>query len=148
MTVYFDSSFLIALYLPESSSAAARALVEQMDQPILLNELQEFEFKNSIRQKVVRREITEAELARSLRVFEDDCVVGKIRRKSVLWTTVYATAEKLSRRRATKQICRSFDPLHIAIAIISKVKRFATLDEDQLMVARALGLTVLELPEH
>ena len=67
MTVYFDPSFLIALYLPESSSAPARALVEQLDRPILLNELQEFEFKNSIRQKVVRKEITEAALARSLR---------------------------------------------------------------------------------
>ena len=102
MRVYFDPSFLIALYLPEASSARARAFVDQSAQPILVNELQEFEFRNSVRQKVVRREITEADLARCLRVFEDDGVLGKIQCKPVVWPAVYAEAEKLSRRLAAR----------------------------------------------
>jgi len=138
--VYFDSSCLIALYLPEPLSAAARGVVEQYGQPLLLNELQELEFKNSLRQKVSRGEITQSELARSVRVFEDDCVRRKIQRKPVAWAEVYREAEHLSGRFSTRQVCRSFDLLHVAIAVVSEVKRFVTFDADQAKLARAAGL--------
>jgi predicted nucleic acid-binding protein len=137
---------LIALYLPEPSSSGARALVDRLAQPILVNELQEFEFKNSVRQKVVRKEVTEADLVRCLRVFQDDCVMGKIQRKSVAWSAIYAEAEKISRRLAVKQVCRSFDLLHVAIAVVSAVKHFATLDLQQAAFARTARLRVVEVP--
>ena len=86
MRVYFDPSFLISLYLPEPLSSQARSFVDRLAAPILVNELQEFEFKNRVRQKIVRHEITEPALARCLRVFEDDCVLEKLQRKSVIWS--------------------------------------------------------------
>jgi hypothetical protein len=132
--------------LPEPSSRSVRAFVEQRDQPVLLNELQELEFKNGLRQKVLRKEITEPELVRSLRVFEDDCVAERIQRKPVLWQAVYQRAETLSRRFSMKQICRSFDLMHVAIAVTSKVRHFATLDVEQAKMARVTGLKLVEFP--
>jgi len=86
----------------------------------------------------------ESELARSLRVFEDDCVAGKIQRKPVSWQVVYPRAETLSRKFAVKQICRAFDLLHVAIAVASQVKHFATLDAEQFKLARVAGLKPVE----
>jgi len=65
----------------------------------------------------------------------------------VIWSVVYAKAERLSRRLATQRICRSFDLLHVAIAVVSEVKQFATLDEKQSAVAEAAGLRVITLPK-
>ena len=68
----------------------------------------------------------------------------------MIWSVVYAKAERLSRRLATQRICRSFDLLHVAIAVVSEVKQlkqFATLDEKQSAVAEAAGLRVITLPK-
>jgi hypothetical protein len=120
--------------------------VEERDQPLLVNELQELELKNGLRQKVLRKEIAESDVVRSLRVFEDDCLAQKIQRKPVLWPVVYLRAEALSRRFAVKQICRSFDLMHVAIAVASEVRHFATLDLEQARLARAAGLKPIEFP--
>jgi hypothetical protein len=138
--VYYDPSFLIALYLTEALSPGARAFVQQQGQPILLNDLQELEFRNGLRQKVVRREVSEADVARCLAVFQQDVVAGKLVRKEVAWSAVFAKAESLSRRLGLRQVCRSFDLVHIAISAVSNVKQFAK-------VARVAGLVPVELPD-
>lgn len=147
MRVYYDPSFLIALYLAEPLSPRARSFVQQQRQPILLNELQELEFRNGLRQKVVRREISETDLARCLAVFQQDWVAGKLLRKPVAWDAVFIKAEILSRRLGVRQVCRAFDLLHVAISAVSAVKQFATLDIEQAATASAAGLTAVELPQ-
>jgi predicted nucleic acid-binding protein len=142
--IYFDPSVLIALYLPEPLSPAARTLVEEYAQPIPLNELQELEVKNGLRQKVLRGEITEAELARALRVFDDDVVQKKLQTKKVAWRLIYRKAQDISRRLSVKQVCRSFDLLHVAVSVVSNVKRFATFDVDQSKLALSAGLNPIE----
>src|SRR5439155_9785707 len=52
--------------------------------------------------------------------------------------------ERLSRRLSLQQICRSFDLLHVAVAVLSEVKRFATFDVPQAKLARAAGLRPVE----
>lgn len=144
MRVYYDPSVLIALYLPEPLSPQARAAVDSFAEPILINELQELEFRNGVRQKVLRREITEGDLAQSLRIFDDDCLSGKVMRKPLVWTSVFAVAEKLSRRHSPKMVCRSFDLLHVAIASASAVKHFATFDGEQAGLARTAGMKMVD----
>ena len=144
MRVYYDPSCLIALYCPEPLSHRVRTFVDQKDQPILVNELQELEFRNALRQKVLRREITTSDLARSLRLFDDDCVTNKIQYKPLPWLAVYAQAEGISRVHSPKQVCRSFDLLHVAIAVASKVGLFATFDAGQAKLARAAALRPIE----
>lgn len=143
MRVYYDPSCLIALYLTEPLSGQIRAFVEKQNQPVLVNQLQELEFRNGLRQKVLRKEITEQELARSLRVFDDDCIAEKVQRKQLVWSAVYAKAEAISRRRSVQQTCRSFDLLHVAIAVVSEVRHFATADGGQAELAHAVRLRVV-----
>lgn len=146
MKVYFDPSALIPLYVEEPASAGIRAFVLRHSPAVLLNELQELELRNGIRQKVMRKEITEATAARSLRLLDDDCVAEIVVRKPLVWAAVYAKAEALSRRLSARQICRAFDLLHVAIAVVSGVKRFATLDQKQAELADAVGLKLVERP--
>ena len=146
MRIYFDPSFLIPLYVEELASAAVRAFVMHHSPVVLLNELQELELKNAIRQKVMREEITDGTAARSLRLLDDDCVAGLVQRKEIIWKAVYSRAEQISRRFAKARICRAFDLLHIAIAGASSVRQFATLDNGQAELARAARLTLVELP--
>ena len=60
MRIYFDPSILISFYVAESASNDVREFIQEQNVVILLNSLQELELKNGIRQKVLRREITEA----------------------------------------------------------------------------------------
>jgi predicted nucleic acid-binding protein len=146
MRIYFDPSLLIALYLPEARTASLRVWLNQLGSPIGLNVWQELEFRNSARQKVLRGEAAEGDLARTFRVFDDDCIQGRIVRRSLSWEAVFAEGERLSRKFASGRSCRAFDLVHVAVALVSNLRDFATLDEAQAKLAQAAGLNVLELP--
>ena len=147
MKIYFDPSCLIALYLPEAASPRLRAFLGSHGQPLLVNSLQELEFRNAARQKVLRRDISATDLARCLAVFERDWVEGRIVRKTVAWEEVFPKAEAISRRLGLRQECRTFDLLHVAISAASGVRQFATLDSGQAEIARRAGLKPVEFPE-
>jgi len=147
MRVYCDPSLLVALYLPESRTGRLRAWLVEKRTPIGLNVWQELEFRNAARQKIMRGEASEGDLARMLRIFEDDCVQNRIVRRSVAWDTAFTEAERLSRKLATSKQCRSFDLIHVAIAVSSDITEFATLDGDQAKLAEAAGLNLVSLPE-
>ena len=57
---------------------------------------------------------------------------------------VYRQAEDVSRRFSMRQVCRSFDLLHVAVAVVSEVGRFATADREQAKLAHAAGLRVVD----
>ena len=144
MRVYCDPSALVKLYIQEEGSADVLALFADGRNPILLNELQELEIRNGIRQKVLRREITESHAIAGLRLMDDDCIAGTVLRKTVEWEVIYREAEDLSRRHSIGQVCRAFDLLHVAIATVSEVGRFATADGEQAKLARIAGLRVVD----
>ena len=146
MRLYFDPSLLIAIYLPEARTASLRAWLDELGLPIGVNVWQELEFRNSARQKILRGEAAPGDLARTFRVFDDDCIAGRVVRRTVPWEAAFAEAQRLSRKCATDQSCRSFDLIHVAVAAISGLRDFATLDVGQAGLARAAGLTVIQLP--
>jgi predicted nucleic acid-binding protein len=74
--IYFDPSLLVALYLPERRTRKLREWLAEVRTPIGLNVWQELEFKNAARQKVRRGEADEGDLARTFRIFDDDCLHG------------------------------------------------------------------------
>jgi len=147
VSIYYDPSVLIALYLPETLSRAARILVEQSGKALRINPLQELELRNGIRQKVHRGEIDEGQAARCLRILDDNVVEGKMQRRQVFWDTTFGRAEEISRRLAQKHNCRAFDLLHVAIAVVSEATDFATFDREQGQIARLAGLSLVEWSE-
>ena len=146
MTIYIDPSLLVALYLPEARTPKLRQWLGAVRSPIGLNVWQELKFKNAARQKVRRGEANEGDLARTIRIFEEDCIQRRIIRRSVAWEAVFAEGERLSRKLSTGKDCRSFDLIHVAIAVISELQDFATLDIAQAELARAAELNVVDLP--
>jgi predicted nucleic acid-binding protein len=146
MRVYYDPSLLVALYLPEIRTGSLRAWVAACHSVVGLNVWQELEFRNAARQKVMRGEAKAGDLARTFRIFEDDCVEGRIMRRNVSWEAVFTEAERLSHKFALTTPCRAFDLLHVAIAKVSHLNEFATLDADQAKLAEAAGLALVDLP--
>src|SRR5436305_1436556 len=126
MRIYCDPSLLVALYLPEARTHRLRKWLAEGRTALGLNVWQELEFKNAARQKAMRGEASEGDLARTFRIFEDDCVQGRVIRRSVSWEASFDEAERLSRKLALSNQCRSFDLIHIAIATASGLGNFAT----------------------
>jgi len=147
MKIYCDPSLLVALYLPEARTDHLRGWLAKTRTALGLNVWQELEFKNAARQKAMRGEASEGDLARTFRICEDDCVQGRIVRRTVSWETTFVDADRLSRRFALSSQCRSFDLIHVAIATSSGLNDFATLDADQARLAQAAGLNLILLPE-
>lgn len=146
MTIYFDPSLLVALYLPEARTPKLREWLTEVRSPIGLNVWQELEFKNAARQKVRRGEADSGDLARTFRIFDDDCLHRRIIRRSVPWEAAFEEGERLSRKFAISKDCRSFDIIHVAIAVISDLNEFATLDVAQAELARSAELKVVDFP--
>jgi predicted nucleic acid-binding protein len=115
MRVYCDSSVLVKLYIQEVETETVVAFFDKRNQPVLVNALQEFEIRNSIRQKVVRGDISESRAVVGLRLLDDDWIAGKVSRKRVAWNSVFAKAEELSCRLPLKKSCRAIDPPPVAI---------------------------------
>lgn len=103
MRVYCDPSALVKLYIQEAGSADVLGLFADGRHPILLNELQELEIRNGIRQKVLRGDITASQAIAGLRLMDDDCIAGTVLRKTVEWEAVYRVAEDLSGRHSLRQ---------------------------------------------
>jgi len=146
MRVYLDPSLLVALYLPEARTGKLREWLVGQRSPFGLNAWQEIEFRNAARQKVMRGEANTADLARTFRIFDDDCVSGRLIRREVSWDATFIEAERLSRKFGLSSNCRAFDLIHVAIATTSDVSHFATLDAEQSRLAEAAGLELVALP--
>ena len=84
MRIYCDPSVLIPLYIEEPASARIRTFVLRHSPVVLLNDLQELELRNGIRQKAMRKDVTEAIATRSLRLLDDDCIAGIVVRKPLV----------------------------------------------------------------
>lgn len=85
-------------------------------------------------------------MARTFRVFDDDCLKRRIVRRTVPWEAAFVEAERLSRKFGISHDCRPFDLIHVAIAMVSDLSDFATLDDGQAELAKAAGLTLVDPP--
>src|SRR5437667_4311661 len=113
MRVYCDPSLLVALYVPERRTEALREWLAGQRSAVAVNAWQEIEFRNAARQKVLRGEASEGDLAKTFRIFDYDCIHGRIVRRAVSWEATFLEAERLSRKLAVSNPCRSFDLIHV-----------------------------------
>ena len=79
MSAYFDTSYLVALYVPNDHTAAALRYRAHSDcDPILFTPLHRLELRTVVRQCSYGRLITEADGRRILRHIEDDLDDGTL----------------------------------------------------------------------
>jgi len=144
VAVYFDSSVLVASYLNEERSAAARRAVVAAPQiPYTL--FHQLEVRTAFRLQVGRRHLTESEAAAVLSQLEDDVAAGRLLQVPLDLYAMYARGELLSARYASRYLARSLDILQVAAALELGCTRFVTLDTRQARLADSCGLKTVDL---
>jgi predicted nucleic acid-binding protein len=142
---YLDSSALIKLYVPEGDSAEVVRYVLKRRESLPLSLLHELELKNALRVKAFRKEASRKSVNAALKHLCADIALGIFVRPPLDWPEVFEVAEALSQRFAATVGCRSLDLLHVASAMILKVRGFLTFDQRQAILARKAGLKIVRV---
>lgn len=135
MNTYFDTGVLVKAYVFETGTREALALIRQAKPPIPLTHLHAIEIRNALRLKRGRREITEAAMAASLRLFQDDIDAGRLEKAPYELASSFQRAELLSSKYGTSTLARTLDILHVAAALEIGCKEFVSFDKRQRRLA-------------
>jgi predicted nucleic acid-binding protein len=143
LKVYADSSFIVALYLQQPSSATSVAFMQRHGEPVPFTPWHRLEVRNAIRLAVFNRMIDLSQSKTQLKQMDAD-----LRDETLLvhtpvdWVAVLHQADKLGEAYAEDFGCRSSDLFHVATALDFGFELFLTFDERQKKVAKAAGLSV------
>ena len=144
MTLYVDSSVLVAVYVPERFSKAARRAVRAVPQ-VPFTQLHELEVLNAFELLVGRSLITGDECRAIRAQLQGDLESQRLARVSVDLESVCMGAGDLSRTYSSRFLTRTLDLLHVAAAQTLRCTTFVSADDRQLAVAKAVGLKVLDI---
>jgi hypothetical protein len=142
MTAYADTGFLCSLYAPDAHTARAVARMRRQTLPLPFTWLHQLEFRNAIRLRVFRGEITPAQRDASLNMLLGDLAAGVLLAASPPLTDVMIEAERLSALHSETFGTRSLDILHVAAALVLGGTQVLTFDTRQAALARAAGMKV------
>jgi predicted nucleic acid-binding protein len=144
MTVYFESSALVAVYVTEAYSGAARAeLRKHVSVP--WTPLHDLEVRNALRLLRGRGKISEGELRGLLQHVDDDLTKGRLARHGVDLEAVFRRGVELSHRHASKTLARTLDILHVAALIEIGCTSLVSGDERQIALAKTEGLSAVDI---
>jgi predicted nucleic acid-binding protein len=146
--IYPDTSFLCALYVPQTTTPRAITFAGELRRPLESTSLLFFEFRQSIQFQVFRHAkdrnqgypLSVAQAASA--ALQSDVKAGLYRHAAVDWADVHQIGERLALQHTVKGGHRSFDILHIATALHLGVTDFLTFDGNQKKLAEAEGLVV------
>jgi len=144
MKAYPDTGFLVSLHSRDANTARALVRMKKQALPLAWTWLHELEFRNAMRLRAFRREVTDAEVA---------LVFGKLTSLKdggaylpvAVPELALSEAERLSASFSTRLGTRSLDILHVSHALALGVKEFLTFDLRQATLAAAAGLKVPQL---
>lgn len=142
MTVYADTSFLMAAYSPEPESMRVLAWLQSARQPLPFTPLHRLEVRNAIRLRVFRGEITPDQRQQAFDDIESDLAGAVLEHIAVPWVDALRAAETLAANHAEKLGVRSMDLLHVGLAVTLRATEFFSFDTRQVALAKAAGLNV------
>lgn len=143
MTAYADTSFLARAYTPHVDSPRVLAWLQRAREPLPFTPLHRLELRNAIRLRVFRGEITPEQRRLAFAEIESDLADGILVHVAIPWTDTFRECETLASMHAETIGVRSFDLLHVALALVLSTAVFLTLDARQAVLAKAAGLKVL-----
>jgi predicted nucleic acid-binding protein len=146
--VFPDTSFLCALYVPQSTSARAIIFLGRQPTALEVSSLLLYEFRQSVQFQVFRHAknrtqgypLTAAQAA--LAALQSDVKAGALHLAAVDWADVHQRAERLSLQYTRNGGHRTLDILHVATALHMGASEFLTFDANQKKLAQAEGLEV------
>jgi len=143
---YPDTSFLCALYVPLSTSAAAIAHYRRMSEPLHVTTLLLGEFRQSVRFQMFRhsRDATQGYSRKTgldaLAKLQSNLDVGALVVAPADWADALDIAERVSARHTIAGGHRYLDVLHVATALHLGAVEFLSFDANQRKLAAAEGL--------
>jgi predicted nucleic acid-binding protein len=146
VSAYPDTSFLCALYVPQTSSPAAIEHYRGMREPLRVSSLLLYEFRQSVRFQVFRHEKDSSHGygrrfgSEALARLQSNLASGALALAPVEWTEVINFAEGISARNTMTLGCRFADVLHVATAVYLGATSFLSFDANQRKLASAEGL--------
>jgi hypothetical protein len=140
MTGYADTGFLCSLYLPDAHTGLAVARMTRQPLPLPFTWLHRLEFRNALRLRVFRGEITQAQRDASLNAMLADLAAGVLDHAEPPLPDLATEAERLSALHSETIGTRSLDILHVAGALVLGVSEFLAFDHRQRALAKAAGL--------
>jgi len=144
LTVYFDSSALVAVYVTEQYSDRARRELRRRV-PVPWTPLHDVEVKNAFRLLCGRKQIDETEMDGLLAHIDEDLQRGRLLRPIIDLDATFRRAERLSRTHAVKTLARTLDLLHVAALLEIGCGTLVSGDERQIATARAEGLRTIDI---
>ncbi|MBL9181067.1 MAG: type II toxin-antitoxin system VapC family toxin [Verrucomicrobiaceae bacterium] len=146
--VFPDTSFLCGLYVQQSTSARAIALMSGQPTALEVSSLLLYEFRQSVQFQVFRhsrdrtqgypQSVAQAALA----AIQSDVRAGALHLAAVDWADVHQRAEHLCLQYTRSGGHRTVDILHVATALHLGAGEFLTFDANQKKLAEAEGLVV------
>ena len=144
MTTYVDSSALVAVYVPERFSRAARQALRAASQ-VPFTQLHELEVSNAFELLVGRGLIGRGECRAVQAQLQQDIDSQRLLRVSLDFDAVFTSARELSRAYTAKSLARSLDLLHVVAAHVAVCTTFVSADDRQLTVPKATGLDTIDI---
>ncbi|HUB67974.1 MAG TPA: type II toxin-antitoxin system VapC family toxin [Candidatus Methylacidiphilales bacterium] len=135
-----DTSFLFALYGNDVHTAKALALVRRLRQPLTLSVFNEFELKNALRFAGWRKLFSATQIGLFQAAYEADRNAGRLVAAPCNLTAIITEARRLSASYTLNHGHRSFDLLHVAVALHLGAGEFLSFDANQRKLARTEGL--------
>lgn len=135
MSGYADTAFVATLFLPESTSGAARKATADLNAPLPVIPLAMLELRNTFNLAVARKRITVADRDALWRQFETQIRAGFFAEAPIPAAELHDKARELSDRYTPKLATRSLDLLHVAAALLLGAKVFYSFDERQRQAA-------------
>lgn len=142
MSAYADTSFLAAVYSPEAGSTKALSLMQRLREPLPFTPFHRHELRNGIRLRVFRKEITVEQRKAAFREIDSDLEENVLAHTTIPWTDTFRRTEDLAASHTETLGVRSFDLLHVGLALELGATEFLTFDARQAALAKAAGLKV------
>jgi predicted nucleic acid-binding protein len=142
MNAYADTAFICSIHAPDAHTGRAIAWLGKHRDPLPFSGLHRLEFRNALRLRVFRKEITTAQRELSIQAMLSDLADGVFAHVDPTWAEVLSEAERLSAGHSEIIGTRSLDILHVAGALVLGAKQFVTFDNRQATLARAVGLRI------
>ena len=146
MIRYADTSALVPLYLPERYSAAAMAAVSAVA-AVPFTAFHRLELASVFASQMGRGNITPSRWEAVRLLVVQDQAAGRLRRVHLDWEPILESAAALAEVHTPQTLARSLDLLHLAAALRLGCRAFVSGDDRQLAVARALGLTAIDIKQ-
>lgn len=142
MSLYADTGFICSLHAPDANTPRVLARMKRLREPLHFTALHRLEFRNAMRLRVFRGEITAEQRELSIQAILSDLAADVFRFADPSWPQAFLEAERLSAAHSESLGTRSFDILHVACALVLGAKTFFSFDKRQGALATAAGLIV------